>query len=164
MLFFFSSRRRHTRFDCDWSSDVCSSDLGGTGSGHSLEHSDGLQDLASTGSGEGHSLTASGFDLKVSAVSVGGGVSQQGSGIAGSFAVEVFVDHTHATIADGAQINQRALFTPTSGQNVIVQAEDKMHTVDVAGALGGSLNSPGLRAAGHRAGLCPATPASVARR
>src|SRR2546427_5018028 len=28
MFFFFSSRRRHTRFDCDWSSDVCSSDLG----------------------------------------------------------------------------------------------------------------------------------------
>src|SRR5205085_572003 len=27
--FFFSSRRRHTRFDCDWSSDVCSSDLDG---------------------------------------------------------------------------------------------------------------------------------------
>src|SRR2546430_12918877 len=26
-LFFFSSRRRHTSFDCDWSSDVCSSDL-----------------------------------------------------------------------------------------------------------------------------------------
>src|SRR2546430_13034827 len=26
-VFFFSSRRRHRRFDCDWSSDVCSSDL-----------------------------------------------------------------------------------------------------------------------------------------
>src|SRR5256886_3601367 len=26
-LVFFSSRRRHTIFDCDWSSDVCSSDL-----------------------------------------------------------------------------------------------------------------------------------------
>src|SRR5205085_8931987 len=25
--FFFSGRRRHTMFDCDWSSDVCSSDL-----------------------------------------------------------------------------------------------------------------------------------------
>src|SRR3954467_4319864 len=25
--FFFSSRRRHTRLSCDWSSDVCSSDL-----------------------------------------------------------------------------------------------------------------------------------------
>src|SRR6476661_10397401 len=28
IFFFFSSRRRHTRFKCDWSSDVCSSDLG----------------------------------------------------------------------------------------------------------------------------------------
>src|SRR5690625_7258030 len=27
MLFFFSSRRRHTRWPRDWSSDVCSSDL-----------------------------------------------------------------------------------------------------------------------------------------
>src|SRR5260370_1598590 len=27
IYFFFSSRRRHTRFKCDWSSDVCSSDL-----------------------------------------------------------------------------------------------------------------------------------------
>src|SRR6266480_6985640 len=27
ILFFFSSRRRHTRLTCDWSSDVCSSDL-----------------------------------------------------------------------------------------------------------------------------------------
>src|SRR5439155_7724672 len=27
-FFFFSSRRRHTRWPRDWSSDVCSSDLG----------------------------------------------------------------------------------------------------------------------------------------
>src|SRR4051812_42506692 len=27
VIFFFSSRRRHTRLTCDWSSDVCSSDL-----------------------------------------------------------------------------------------------------------------------------------------
>src|SRR6266568_7080486 len=27
IFFFFSSRRRHTRWNCDWSSDVCSSDL-----------------------------------------------------------------------------------------------------------------------------------------
>src|SRR2546430_14835140 len=27
VCFCFSSRRRHTIFDCDWSSDVCSSDL-----------------------------------------------------------------------------------------------------------------------------------------
>src|SRR6266568_7088962 len=29
LFFFFSSRRRHTRWNCDWSSDVCSSDLNG---------------------------------------------------------------------------------------------------------------------------------------
>src|SRR6266550_6309620 len=30
LLFFFSSRRRHTRCSRDWSSDVCSSDLAGS--------------------------------------------------------------------------------------------------------------------------------------
>src|SRR2546429_6943050 len=30
MIFFFSSRRRHTRCSRDWSSDVCSSDLNST--------------------------------------------------------------------------------------------------------------------------------------
>src|SRR2546430_7165014 len=34
IFFFFSSRRRHTRLDCDWSSDVCSSDLDPAGGGH----------------------------------------------------------------------------------------------------------------------------------
>src|SRR5437588_7278219 len=32
-VFFFSSRRRHTRSLCDWSSDLCSSDLQGAGTG-----------------------------------------------------------------------------------------------------------------------------------
>src|SRR5690242_21489932 len=31
VIFFFSSRRRHTRLTCDWSSDVSSSDLGNFG-------------------------------------------------------------------------------------------------------------------------------------
>src|SRR5256886_12773100 len=50
-LFFFSSRRRHTRFDCDWSSDVCSSDL---------IHIEG----ATTGIGVGVSIPASGAMLQ----------------------------------------------------------------------------------------------------
>src|SRR5206468_6832660 len=33
-FFFFSSRRRHTRSDRDWSSDVCSSDLCGLTTQH----------------------------------------------------------------------------------------------------------------------------------
>src|SRR5438132_2038819 len=36
IVFFFSSRRRHTRSLCDWSSDVCSSDLDRTGSGNGM--------------------------------------------------------------------------------------------------------------------------------
>src|SRR2546430_12230888 len=41
-VFFFSSRRRHTRFDCDWSSDVCSSDLWmGTTGGGAFKTTDG---------------------------------------------------------------------------------------------------------------------------
>src|SRR5260221_5025339 len=35
--FFFSSRRRHTRSLCDWSSDVCSSDLLSCPKGHQWE-------------------------------------------------------------------------------------------------------------------------------
>src|SRR5579875_689289 len=35
--FFFSSRRRHTRSLCDWSSDVCSSDLAPSGTGSYAE-------------------------------------------------------------------------------------------------------------------------------
>src|SRR2546430_9511521 len=44
LVFFFSSRRRHTRFDCDWSSDVCSSDL---------SFSRSMLPMASTKAGEG---------------------------------------------------------------------------------------------------------------
>src|SRR5690625_5906697 len=38
MVFFFSSRRRHTRWPRDWSSDVCSSDLFTEFAEHGLGH------------------------------------------------------------------------------------------------------------------------------
>src|SRR5690606_39569929 len=38
LSFFFSSRRRHTRFSRDWSSDVCSSDLTAEDFVFALEH------------------------------------------------------------------------------------------------------------------------------
>src|SRR5712691_7600374 len=40
---FISRRRRHTRFDCDWSSDVCSSDLFGRRSAGMLEKAGNAQ-------------------------------------------------------------------------------------------------------------------------
>src|SRR5256886_4119175 len=55
MHVFVSSRRRHTRFDCDWSSDVCSSDLhAGQGRGSEasgVDWCDGI-DAATSGLGD----------------------------------------------------------------------------------------------------------------
>src|SRR2546422_9847287 len=42
-VFFFSSRRRHTRCSRDWSSDVCSSDLSSPGSKKRSENSGGSE-------------------------------------------------------------------------------------------------------------------------
>src|SRR5260370_20233436 len=51
LCFFFSSRRRHTIFKCDWSSDVCSSDLDvGGGDDAALEVA-GVDDLEEQGAG-----------------------------------------------------------------------------------------------------------------
>src|SRR5260221_2592009 len=46
VCFFFSSRRRHTRSLCDWSSDVCSSDLASSGDDLSFETGSGDVDVA----------------------------------------------------------------------------------------------------------------------
>src|SRR5438477_2525314 len=48
-FFFFSSRRRHTRLTCDWSSDVCSSDL--RGARDFVQSSRGQQGTAATAGG-----------------------------------------------------------------------------------------------------------------
>src|SRR5690606_40717101 len=53
--FFFSRRRRHTRFSRDWSSDVCSSDLGATIAGDT-EHPANFGRLCSKGSALGETL------------------------------------------------------------------------------------------------------------
>src|SRR5688572_6532067 len=50
-FFFFSSRRRHTRFDCDWSSDVCSSDLTATSANKLLVMIDGRTEYSPLFSG-----------------------------------------------------------------------------------------------------------------
>src|SRR4029434_3695761 len=53
-----SSRRRHTRFKCDWSSDVCSSDLRRqTSSSLSLPHTPGATGRRQTSSSVSHTHT-----------------------------------------------------------------------------------------------------------
>src|SRR5256885_13290168 len=61
LIFFFSSRRRHTRLQGDWSSDVCSSDLG-------LLH---VQPISGSVSAVAPVDTPDPFPLPVAGVSVG---------------------------------------------------------------------------------------------
>src|SRR3712207_6068226 len=69
-LFFFSSRRRHTRYWLDWSSDVCSSDLGALavrppGGGAVGSHRVGgeEEDVAVAAAGEHDDVGEVGLDL-----------------------------------------------------------------------------------------------------
>ena len=101
-------------------------------------------------------------DPKVTAVALGGAVSQGGAAVAGSFVVNVFTDNTSATIADDAQINQRpGLVAPGTDQHVTVRAEDDMQVFDLAGALAGSLDSAGIGAAVDVQVLTQNTTASI---
>src|SRR5690606_40381007 len=54
-FFFFSSRRRHTRFSRDWSSDVCSSDLAVVA--EALRHGERLVAVADAHLGAGAPVT-----------------------------------------------------------------------------------------------------------
>src|SRR5699024_11735546 len=56
-VFFFSSRRRHTRSKRDWSSDVCSSDLPGAVV-EQEQQIDGVDCQVLSGSGDGQGLHA----------------------------------------------------------------------------------------------------------
>src|SRR5690606_25575667 len=57
-LFFFSSRRRHTRFSRDWSSDVCSSDLVRKFEGADLVDEPAANPGGLFGAGRGNALPA----------------------------------------------------------------------------------------------------------
>src|SRR5436309_11454769 len=59
LFFFFSSRRRHTRFSRDWSSDVCSSDLAtrrGTQLGPRRRDERGRKDRRQAAGAAGHGV------------------------------------------------------------------------------------------------------------
>src|SRR6267143_1345927 len=81
--FFFSSRRRHTRWNCDWSSDVCSSDLATDPDGDVLTYSatglpGGLSVSATTGVISGTlSYTSAGLHTVTATVSDGTLASSQ---------------------------------------------------------------------------------------
>src|SRR5256885_12987291 len=64
-VFFFSSRRRHTRLQGDWSSDVCSSDLGSPTAQRDVVATRFLPPLATDHSGSFHPLGTDRFGRDV---------------------------------------------------------------------------------------------------
>src|SRR5207302_3945879 len=66
-FFFFSSRRRHTRFSRDWSSDVCSSDLG---RGCSLDLFDRVARTLVTGADNERERSRNGFSRRLDYLNV----------------------------------------------------------------------------------------------
>src|SRR5690606_39478874 len=64
VTFFFSSRRRHTRFSRDWSSDVCSSDLFKDFIAHNELHQRIYDRLAQLDVEDVNALTAAGREIR----------------------------------------------------------------------------------------------------
>src|SRR3712207_7607754 len=73
-FFFFSSRRRHTRYWRDWSSDVCSSDLP-SASGRVVVHCGGRGWVVVGEPSAGRRLRVA--DADVGTAAVGGGRSEE---------------------------------------------------------------------------------------
>src|SRR5690606_40998608 len=102
-LFFFSSRRRHTRFSRDWSSDVCSSDL-----------ADAPQDFE-------HALAA----LATGGALAAGFVLREGEEVLGDVDhAVVFVHDDHAAEIGRASCRERVLISVVGG--VLVQMRREM--------------------------------------
>src|SRR5947209_13197546 len=98
LVFFFSSRRRHTRYWRDWSSDVCSSDL-------QFDPLDPDPDLRGNPPGDGRDLRREGsLDLhrvEAQAMDFGGSAHREHPG-------QVETDHENDALrADGIDHDQR---------------------------------------------------------
>src|SRR6266480_5947504 len=124
-FFFFSSRRRHTRLTCDWSSDVCSSDLLPRLI-RLLAAKERLRDLA---------ITTNGVLL---------GEQARGLKDAGLHRVTVSLDtlrparfaaltrrQTHAQVLEGIAAVARAGFTETKLDTVVIRGVNDDELVDL---------------------------------
>src|SRR5207248_3961634 len=108
-LFFFSSRRRHTRSYGDWSSDVCSSDLQQSHSPRNLPR----REVRPVGSGQRKSVMAMETRLRSEERRVGkecraGGVGEQRIEKEGEADTVTHRAIKHAATIVGASIAQRS--------------------------------------------------------
>ncbi|OYW18981.1 MAG: hypothetical protein B7Z52_04205, partial [Burkholderiales bacterium 12-64-5] len=81
-------------------------------------------------------------DPGVTAVAMSGGISQGGTAVGGSVALNVFLFDTEAIIGAGAQVNK--VLAGGAGQDVTVAAKDVSFITNVAGALAASYSGVGV--------------------
>src|SRR5690625_5936069 len=117
LVFFFSSRRRHTRWPRDWSSDVCSSDLAagvawsdleGLGSQDGTALREGLpvvDEVALLVAGDGPGPQASALSRALTALAPGGGT--------------VVVDLSASLVAAAAEHLDRLLLVTTATDQAV---------------------------------------------
>src|SRR5256886_12603528 len=111
VFFFFSSRRRHTRFDCDWSSDVCSSDLGAEGENRAGARADGGAGRAADhGGGAGEQGHPEGDGARVGGERRGGagGVVGAGGHLGGEPNHDLLVNRASSTVPGGSSLTTRS--------------------------------------------------------
>src|SRR5690606_39511659 len=99
---FFSSRRRHTRFSRDWSSDVCSSDLGSD----NIILSRAQQDLLQHGIGDGVLDDNSLASIGIPELHPGSAVQQLGTKLIASHLVAPLLEGTLGELHDVALVHQ----------------------------------------------------------
>src|SRR5690625_7929751 len=111
LIFFFSSRRRHTRWPRDWSSDVCSSDLllaealradpvqGATATVEQLAVRDGAGGVVGHGLADGQGVARGQVGAEDVPAQVGPGVDQLPDLDAGLHSVIGAARHGHAGVA-----------------------------------------------------------------
>src|SRR5215204_6534534 len=118
MFFFFSSRRRHTRSLCDWSSDVCSSDLAALAAlvlcaaAAKAQTSDGLPDPGEIGTGGHHVIQGRLYlpsgrkldrRLRVRLLGVGGGENTTLTDDNGAFTFRRLTAGTYTVTVEGGR-------------------------------------------------------------
>src|SRR5690606_38558598 len=150
ICFFFASRRRHTRFSRDWSSDVCSSDLlgellGERGEPHGGEHRGGDGDDVAALAGDLDDLLGE----DGGPAEARGGDGQAGLGVDDADGVEAVGDVLHGRgvaaallgdrvdddgAAEGLGAPQRELH---GSEVVAVDRADVLHAQVLEHALGG---------------------------
>src|SRR6266700_6282316 len=132
IFFFFSSRRRHTSFSRDWSSDVCSSDLTGLNRSFGRRHGDVV---SRGGAGRGRIGGRGGGDRRGRTGGRGGGGGRGVGGHANPGVADLYRDNRRAHVGGRALRHEQVLDHALVGAR---QLDDRLGGLDLHDDLVGA--------------------------